>query len=148
MAPAWGLRLLQLQIALILWVAGTNKLYGRPWVEGDALYYVARLHEFFPRFPVPGFLFNTPWIVMLLTWSVIVVEIFVPMLVWFKETRRFALLLALVFHLASDYSMNLFLFHWFMLTAWLSFLTTEDLDFVLRKKRSPAAASEATSTDG
>ena len=132
--PAWGLRLLQLQIALIVWVAGTSKLYGRPWVEGDARSYYVRLHEFFPRFPVPGFLFDTPWIVKPMTWLVIVVELIVPILVWFKETRRFALLLVLFFHLASDYSMNLFLFHWLMITGWAAFLTTEDLDAITRLK--------------
>lgn len=146
-APVWALRLLQLQIALILLVAGTSKLYGRAWVEGDALYYVARLHEFFPRFPVPGFLFDTPWIVKVLTWSVIAMEILVPLLVWFKETRRWALLVALLFHLASDYSMNLFLFHWFMLVGWMSFLTTEDLERVARIWRKPVSATSPTKSN-
>jgi HTTM domain len=126
-APGWGLRLLQIQTALIFLSTGLMKLGGQEWIDGTAIYYVARLGDFFGRFPVPAWPFDTPWTVALMTWSVMAAELTIPLLVWFRETRRWCLLVALVFHLANEWTMHLFLFHWIMLASWLSFITSDDL---------------------
>jgi vitamin K-dependent gamma-carboxylase-like protein len=108
------------------------KLAGDEWIDGTALYYVSRLDDFFGRFPIPAWLFDTPWVVAPMTWGVLIVELAVPMLIWFKETRRWCLLATVLFHLANEWTMHLFLFHWIMLVGWLSFLTTDDLTWVTR----------------
>jgi hypothetical protein len=125
-SPAWALKLLQLQMAIIFFDAFFMKLQGAAWQNGTAVYYVARLEEFFPRFPLPHAMFDSLWSIKWLTWGTLVLELTVPLLIWFRETRRFALLLALAFHLSCDYSMHLFLFHWIMLTGWLAFVRPED----------------------
>lgn len=124
----WALRLLQIQMAIIYFSAAILKLQGDSWIDGTTLYYVSRLDDYFGRFPVPGFLFDVPIAVKLLTWSVIAVEFFASILVWFRETRLPCLVVAALFHLGCDYSMYLFLFHWIMLVGWMSFLTGDDLD--------------------
>ena len=43
------------------------------------------------------------------------------------ENRSFTVVLAIVFHLALDYSMNLFLFQWFMIVGLLSFMTLDSI---------------------
>jgi hypothetical protein len=131
-APAWALKLLQLQMAIIFFDAFFMKLQGAAWQDGTALFYVARLDEFFPRFPLPRAIFDSLWSIKLLTWGTLLIEFAVPLLVWFRETRRFALLLALAFHLSCDYSMHLFLFHWIMLTGWIAFLRPEDWEAFAR----------------
>jgi hypothetical protein len=131
---AWGLRLLQFQIALVFFSAAICKLQGEAWLDGTALYYVTRLQDF-RKFPTPGLLFETPTIVALLTWSVILVEFTVPLLIWFRETRCWMLLLALLFHAANEYSMHLFLFHWIMLVGWLSFLLPADWEWARGRAR-------------
>ena len=133
LAPAWGLRLLQIQVALIFFSAALCKMQGEAWIDGTALYYVARVDEF-GKFPLPPGLFTTPWLVRVMTWSVIAVELMVPLLVWFRETRRSALLIALAFHLANEYTMHLFLFHWIMLAGWLAFVLPEDWEWMWRKR--------------
>lgn len=120
--PVWPLRLVQIQMTLIYISNVWEKLNGSDWVDGVALYYVSRLEDAFGRFPVPGFLFQSLTAINVMTWSVLVVECFVPIGLWFKETRRVALLLALGFHLATDYAMNLFLFHPIMLVGLLAFV--------------------------
>ena len=60
------------------------------------------------------------------TWSVIAVELAVPIFIWFRETRRLCLAGLLLFHLANEWTMNLFFFHWIMLVGWISFLTPDD----------------------
>jgi hypothetical protein len=138
--PAWGLRLLQFEMALILISAGLWKLAGEPWLDGTALYYVARLEDFFPRFPTPAWLFDNPWQVAAMTWSVLALELLAPLLIWFRETRRWTLLIVILFHLANEYTMNLFLFHWVMLVGWLSFVTPDDWAWIARGKREGLAA--------
>ena len=141
--PAWGLRLLQLQMAFIFLSAGLWKLGGTDWLNGTAVYYVSRLDDYFGRGPVPNWLFDTPWTVALLTWSVLLIELLVPLLIWFRETRRACLVILVLFHLGSDYSMHLFLFHWIMLVGWLAFLIPEDWAWLGRPQQSKRP-SEAT----
>jgi hypothetical protein len=134
-APGWGLRLLQIQMCVALFSAGMWKLNGEAWLDGTALYYVARLDDYFDRLPTPTWLFDTPWAVAIMTWSVIVVELLAPILLWFKETRRLALAAIVLFHLANEWTMHLFLFHWVMLCGWMSFLSPDDFAWVGRLLR-------------
>jgi uncharacterized membrane protein YphA (DoxX/SURF4 family) len=124
--PAWGLRLLQIQMAVIFFAAGLEKLGAEAWLDGTALYYVARLDDYFGRFPTPTWLFDNPWSVALLTWSVVLGELLVPVFIWFRQTRRWALAAAVLFHLSNEWTMHLFLFHWLMLVGWLSFIEPSD----------------------
>jgi HTTM domain len=124
--PGWVVRLMQIEMSAMFFSSALMKLAGEPWVNGTALYYVSRLDDFFGRFPVPAFLFDTPWTVAVMTWSVVLAEFSIPILIWFKETRRPCLLVLLAFHLANEWTMNLFLFHYLMLCGWISFVTPED----------------------
>ena len=136
-ADGWAVRLLQLEMTMLYFSAAWSKLLGEPWRDGTALYYVTRLDEYWGRFPIPSFVVQTPWIVRGLTWSTMGLEFTIPVLIWFAPTRRFALGLVLVFHLACDYAMHLFLFHWIMLLGWMSFVQPDDLRWMLRWRRKP-----------
>jgi hypothetical protein len=125
-APGWGLRLLQIEMTAMFLSAALMKLSGEAWLHGTALYYVSRLDDHFGRLPVPAWVFDSPWVVALMTWGVVVVELAVPLLIWFRETRRPCLVALVMFHLANEWTMNLFLFHWLMLCGWMSFLTPAD----------------------
>ena len=127
---SWALRLLQIQMCIIYLDTAAAKFHGDVWLDGTALYYVSRLDAWFRADAVPHFLFDTPWIVWLMTWSVIVIEFAVPVLIWFRETRRWALVLVAVFHLSCFWMMDLFLFHWIMLCGWCACLTSAELDLV------------------
>lgn len=117
----WPLRLIQIQTSLILFTTGIEKLQGKEWLDGTALFYVSRLDDFFYRFPVPGFLFESSGWIALMTWATLVIELGLPILIWIPKTRWFALIGVFIFHLSLEYSMNLFLFQWIMMVGWLSF---------------------------
>jgi Vitamin K-dependent gamma-carboxylase len=123
----WGLRLFQIQMSVIYLSSAIEKSMASEWTSGTALYYVARLDDSFGKLPVPGFVFETLWITKLVTWSVLVLEWGLPVLLWLKRTRRVALVVAIVFHLSIEYSMNLFLFHWLMILGLLSFAEFDEL---------------------
>lgn len=127
---AWGLRLLQIQMCVIFVSAGLCKVQDSFWQDGTAMYFVARLDDYFGRFPAPALLWQTPWLVRLISWSVVAAELLIPALLWLPSVRRWALAAAVVFHLANEYTMHLFLFHWIMLVGWSSFLTADDLDAI------------------
>ncbi|HTN75378.1 MAG TPA: HTTM domain-containing protein [Pirellulaceae bacterium] len=135
-----GLRLLQLQMCVIFLSAAYSKLPGEKWQQGTTLYFVARLDDYFGRFPVPHWLFETPWLVRSLTWSVLVIELIVPLLIWFKQTRRASLVLLLLFHLGNEYTMNLYMFHWTMLLGWSAFMLPADWQWLSRSKPLPEPA--------
>jgi vitamin K-dependent gamma-carboxylase-like protein len=141
-APGWGLRLLQIEMAMLMFTAGLLKLSGDRWVNGTALYYVSRLDDHFGRFPVPAWLFDSPWLVALMTWSVIAAELAAPVLIWFRETRLACLAVLVAFHLANEWTMNLFLFHWLMLCGWMAFLTPDEFPWLWRKGRLNSGQTE------
>jgi hypothetical protein len=149
-APGWPLRLLQIEMAAMFFSSALMKLAGEAWLDGTALYYVSRLDDFFGRFPVPAWLFDSPWSVALITWSVVTVEISIPILIWFRETRRLCLVLLLAFHLCNEWTMNLFLFHWLMLCGWMAFVTPEDVSLLINpwRKKARVNADETDSTPG
>ncbi|HEU4733703.1 MAG TPA: HTTM domain-containing protein [Kofleriaceae bacterium] len=122
----WGLRLFQIQISVVYLSSAIEKSLGTDWTSGAALYYVARLHDTFGRLPVPAFVFETLWLTKLLTWAVLVLEWALPVALWLPRTRRAALVIAIAFHLAIEYSMNLFLFHWLMILGLLSFAEIDE----------------------
>ena len=137
----WGLRLFQIQISVIYLSSAIEKSLGTDWTSGTALYYVARLDNYFGKFPVPGFVFETLWLTRLLSWSVLALEWALPVLLWLPRTRRIAIAVAIAFHLAIDYSMNLFLFHWLMILGVLSFAEFAELRWP--PWRRPAATAAA-----
>lgn len=135
----WGLRLFQIQMSVIYLSSAIEKSMGTDWTSGTALYYVSRLDDAFGKLPVPAFLFETSWITQLLTWSVLILEWGLPVLLWQKRTRRVALLVAIVFHLSIEYSMNLFLFHWLMILGLLSFAEFDELRWPWWRRRAAAS---------
>jgi hypothetical protein len=131
--PVWALRLLQIEACLVFAGSALAKLQSPDWLDGTALYYVSRLDDLFGRLPTPSFVWESMALLKATTWAVIAIEATVPVLVWFRETRWLALALALALHLAIDYSMNLFAFHWIMLVAWSSFVRSEEWRALGRK---------------
>jgi vitamin K-dependent gamma-carboxylase-like protein len=137
----WGLRLFQIQMSVIYLSSAIEKSTGADWTSGSALYYVARLDDSFGKLPVPGFLFETLWITRLLTWSVLVLEWTLPLFLWLRPTRRWAIAVAIVFHLSIEYTMNLFLFHWLMILGLLSFAEVSELRWPPWRRATTAAAA-------
>lgn len=117
----WPLRLFQIQMTLIYFSTAIEKMRGKDWLDGTAVYYVLRLEEF-ERFPIPEWIHSNLSVIALLTWATVLFELFLPILLWVRETRIWAVGAAFLFHLSLDYHMNLNLFQWIMMTGLLSFL--------------------------
>ena len=111
-----------------------EKTLGTHWTGGKALYFIARLDDAFGKWPMPAFPFESLAMIKVMSWTVLALEWSLPLFLWIKRTRKVALVVAIVFHLAIDYTMNLFLFHWIMILGLLSFAEFDELAFWRRKR--------------
>jgi hypothetical protein len=125
--PPWPQRLIQFQLAIVYLASFCAKAKGNTWWNGSALFYVLNLREIH-RFPIPS-LFHDVWMMRIGTWSALAFELLFPLLVWFKPLRNPMLIAGLLFHLSLEYALNIPMFQWDMLSAYVLFI-----DFAWIKK--------------
>ena len=121
----WAQRMIQLQLSLLYLATFLVKVKGAPWLQGTALFYVYHLDEF-KRFPLPPWFFH-PAVLKLGSWSALALEFSLGVLIWVKEFRYVVLALGVLFHLWLEYSLNIPLFQWDILSAYVLFVDPEDL---------------------
>jgi Vitamin K-dependent gamma-carboxylase len=122
----WAQRMIQIEMALLYFVSFCWKIQGASWIHGTALYYVYHLDEI-QRFPLPQWLLS-PTILKLGTWSALGMEFSLGVLIWIKKLRYPILTLGLLFHLYLEYSLNVPMFQWDVLAAYVLFIDPADLD--------------------
>lgn len=128
----WPLRLLELQVSFVMLSAALWKALGTDWTTGTALHYVTRLEGFWGNWPVTTALTGSPSLLAAGTLLTLGLELTLPVAIWVPALRRAALVLAVGFHLALAYAMNLFLFPWIMILGWCAFLRASDFELVTR----------------
>lgn len=137
--PPTAFRLMQLQICLAYLVTGIWKAGGETWRDGTAVGLVLQCGQF-ARFPLPDWT-QTLWFSRAATWGTLAVELLAPLLVWFRPTRRPALVALLALHLALEYALTIQLFQPIMLAGLVLFLEPAELRALVRpwrRGRSPA----------
>lgn len=125
LAMPWAQRMIQIQIALVYWHTFCCKIVGHQWLDGTAVYYASRLDDML-RFPLP-LMTDTMWILWLLNWFTLIIELFGFTLIWFKETRYWVVLGLLLLHLGIDYTINLPVFEWAFIITLMLFIDENDL---------------------
>lgn len=143
----WAQRMIQFELALLYFASFLWKIKGAPWLNGTALFYVFHIHAI-QRFPLPAWV-QYPWILKLATWYTLVLEFCLGVLIWFRPFRYPLLLLGLTFHLCLEYSLNIPMFQWDVLSAYVLFIYPADLqrmgrvvrEFLLRRSRVPAVSA-------
>jgi len=121
----WAQRMIQIQLSLLYFVTFLMKIKGAPWLQGSALFYVYHLDEL-KRFPVPNWFFK-PIMLKLGSWSALALEFSLGVLIWVKDFRYVLLTLGLLFHLWLEYSLNIPLFQWDILSAYVLFIDPDDM---------------------
>jgi hypothetical protein len=121
----WAQRMIQFELALVYFATFCVKVKGAPWLQGTATYYVLHLDEF-KRFPIPSWLLH-PLMLKLESWSALALEFSLGVLIWVKELRYIILTLGLLFHLSLEYALNIPLFQWDILSAYVLFIDPADL---------------------
>ena len=122
----WAQRMIQCQLALLYITACLWKLKGHAWLGGTALYYVTHLQDL-QRFPVAPWI-ATPLVLKLGSWFTLVLEFALGTAIWWKRTRYPMLLLGIAFHLTLEYTLNVPMFQWDILAAYILFVDPRDLE--------------------
>jgi Vitamin K-dependent gamma-carboxylase len=126
----WAQRMIQFDLAILYFSSFCWKLGGTPWVQGTALYYVYHIDEL-QRFPLPSWLLR-PTMLKLESWFALGLEFSLGVLIWIKELRYYLLAVGLLFHLTLEYSLNVPMFQWDVLSAYVLFFEPSDLERVWR----------------
>jgi hypothetical protein len=121
----WAQRMIQIQLSLLYFASFCWKLKGTAWLQGSALFYVYHV-DALRRLPVPVWLLR-PAILKLGTWAAIALEFSLGVLIWVKQLRYTLLALGLLFHLSLEYSLNIPLFQWDVLSAYVLFVDPADI---------------------
>lgn len=129
--PIWLFRLLQIQLTIIYLVTFFEKVGGESWRNGTATITVFRM-ETLDRFPVPELFLTNIGLANIMTWSVLVVEGLLPVLLWNSRTRRWMIMIGVSFHLVIDWTLNIGIFSWIMIAVYCTFLQPEDVRFLNR----------------
>jgi Vitamin K-dependent gamma-carboxylase len=120
----WAQRMIQIETAVAYLATFYWKTLGATWANGTAMHYVSRLEEL-RRFPAPQI--DNVLLLKFFTWSALLIELSCAVLIWFKETRYAILGLGLCLHLGIEYTMNIPLFQWIILSTYVTFIPPEDL---------------------
>ena len=121
----WAQRMIQFELSLVYVMSFWWKAKGHAWWDGTALYYVIHLQEL-RRFPIPQWIENST-VLKLGGWLTLVFELAMGLLVWFKPFRYPLLVLGILFHLTLEYALNIPMFQWDILSAYVLFLDPADL---------------------
>jgi uncharacterized membrane protein YphA (DoxX/SURF4 family) len=132
--PAWSLRLVQIQLAIVYGAAVVHKLGGSTWRDGTAVSYPIRIPDMV-RFPVPHELADSVVAAHAMTWGTLAVEAAIPILVWSRRARPWVLGLGVGLHLGIDYSLRAGLFSWVVLASYLAFVPPETAARLLERVR-------------
>jgi hypothetical protein len=127
-ADAWGLRLIQIQMTAIYASTALCKTQGVSWWNGTAVWFVSRLSDDYGR-AVPKSFLDLPWTSEIATWGTLLIEFLLPIALWIRPIRNYAVLVGLMLHLGIELSMNLFLFQWIMMLGLLSFIDFDRFPF-------------------
>lgn len=142
-SSAWALRLIQIEMTAIYASAAMSKLAGETWQNGTAMWYVSRMTDNFGRL-VPSIYFDQFWVSAGLTWGALFVEAVLPVALWFRGTRKLAILAGLALHLGIELSMNLFLFEWVMILGLLAFVVPNEWGIAGRRESNSVPALQSS----
>lgn len=120
-SSAWAIRLMQIQMTAVYASTFLSKLQGNTWHDGSALWYVSRMTDNYGRF-IPSSLFDIYAVSAFATWGTLIIEGLLPIALWIRPLRKWAIIAGFALHLGIELSMNLFLFQWIMMLGLLSFV--------------------------
>jgi hypothetical protein len=120
-----SLLLAQLQVVMIYWVSGLDKMRTETWLSGDAFLYIAHLDTMVD--PAFARLLQNASANKVLSWLTILFEMLFGFGIWFPRFRWWMILAGTVFHLIIWWMLSLPDFALIMIVSYLLFISDEDI---------------------
>lgn len=131
-----GLRLAQFQLCIIYGYTGLEKMKGSIWWEGTTIWTLVGNRQLLTI--DVHWLLQFPLIVGAMTFSVVLFEIYFPVLVWLPKTRPWVLAFGVLFHSLIGLLLALPLFSAVMVACYVLFIGPETVKRALKRLRVPA----------
>lgn len=142
--PAYALRLVQWQLALVYLNTAWMKSDDRAWRDGDFAAYF--LMSVFARSP-SGALAHGSVLSAILTWGTLIIEFSLPALLWTPRWRWWGIALGAALHVGIGVTSQIALFSFTMLALYTAFLQSEDFEKLERVGSRVLAATRRTRTE-
>ena len=123
-----GFRLSQIQVCVIYFYSGVEKLRGSHWLRGDAVWDVMANNQQ-ARWDF-SWLAGAPTLVALATWSTLFWEIGFAPLIWIRPLRFPMLAFGVALHLGIGTAMSIPYFGLLMICSYILFLTQDEAQLV------------------
>jgi hypothetical protein len=119
----YGMRLLQLELAVGYLLSAWAKARGSTWHDGTAIALSLRIEDL-QRFVAPAWLFEQGILLNLFTWSTLAFEATFIVLVWPRRLRLWVLATGVLLHLGIDVFLDVGFFSLAIYLAYVAFLPT------------------------
>jgi hypothetical protein len=126
----WAVRLLQMQLCLIYFQSCVIKSRGETWLSGTTVHYILFNTEF-RQFNLE-WLTQYPLLINAMTHGALLIEFALAFWLWFRPTRRWAILGGIALHLGIRPMLIVPSFGECMIACYLTFLAPDELDAILR----------------
>jgi len=119
-----GIRLMQIQMAVIFFYTGVSKIKWEEWRDGDAVWLVFITNDYYNSLILDVFA-RQYWLSNVVTYATILVEVAYPFLIWQRRTRPYMLAAAVALHVLIAAFLALIHFSFAMVMGHMSFLRQE-----------------------
>jgi predicted DCC family thiol-disulfide oxidoreductase YuxK len=117
-------RLMQIQMAVLFFYSGIEKVRWDEWWGGDAIWLAITTYEFYNPILL-DLLARQYWLVNVATYATILIEVSFPFLIWQQRTRPYLLAGAIFLHLMFGMLLGLVYFSFVMIMGHMSFVRPE-----------------------
>ncbi|KUI23721.1 HTTM domain-containing protein [Mycobacterium sp. GA-2829] len=128
----WPIRLMQIQVSVIYLSTVVAKLHGETWQAGTAVAYSLRQNDLL-FFSIPRWLTDSLLISNVMSWSTLLIELAIGLLVWNRRARPWVLAAGVVLHLCIFVSMSIGLFSLAMFVLYLAFLPSDRAETIAHR---------------
>lgn len=109
-------RLFQLHVSIAYFFSGFDKILGYNWWNGESIWKAINLPYFNMDFELQfQWMSSYPWLLIMLGWGTILIEMMYPLFIWIKKTRDTWLFLTISLHLGIAVVFNLYFFSLIMI---------------------------------
>jgi hypothetical protein len=126
----WAVRLLQMQLCLIYFQSCVIKSRGESWLNGTTVHYILFNREY-GQFNLE-WLAQYPLLINAMTHGALLIEFALAFWLWFRPTRRWAILGGLALHIGIRPLLNVPAFGEAMTATYLTFLAPDELNALIR----------------
>jgi len=104
-------RVLQIHLSLAYFFSGFEKIIGYNWRNGESIWKAIHLPNFTNDFNINfDFLGQYPFLVVIIGWSAVIIEMCYPLFISLKKTRKLWLYLTISLHIGIALTLNLYFF--------------------------------------